>query len=94
MKLIAILTTMFLVMIAATDNQSAQAPAAATTKQQTKQTNVSDGEKLFDIHCQRCHKPPEDLSPREAKIVLRHMRVRANLSEADEQAILKYISPR
>ena len=55
---------------------------------------ASEGEKLFETNCLRCHKPPDDLSPRAAKAVLRHMRVRANLSEKDEQAILQYISPR
>jgi cytochrome c5 len=53
----------------------------------------AQGEKRFETHCGRCHVPPEDLSPREAKAVLRQMRVRANLSAEDERLILKYLAP-
>lgn len=70
----------------------------ADSRQQTagsdKGSTKATGEELFQTHCMRCHKPPEDLSPRSVKAVLRHMRVRANLSRADEKAILDYISPR
>jgi len=53
----------------------------------------AEGEKRFEVHCGRCHVPPEDLSPREAKAVLRQMRVRANLTAEDERLILKYLAP-
>lgn len=53
----------------------------------------SEGEIRFEAHCGRCHLPPEDLSPREAKAVIRQMRVRAMLSAEDERLILKYIAP-
>jgi mono/diheme cytochrome c family protein len=52
-----------------------------------------DGERLFQAHCGRCHNPPQELSPRVARSVLQHMRVRAMLSKKDEQAILNYIAP-
>lgn len=54
---------------------------------------IRDGERLFHIHCGRCHNPPEDLSPREARAVVRQMKVRANLSDRDEQALLKVLAP-
>lgn len=53
----------------------------------------SEGEIRFEAHCGRCHNPPEDLSPREARAVIRQMRVRAMLSAEDERLILKYIAP-
>lgn len=56
-------------------------------------SDSAEGEKRFEIHCGRCHVPPDDLSPREAKAVLRQMRVRANLSAEDERLILKYLAP-
>jgi cytochrome c5 len=62
------------------------APAAASNES-------AEGEKRFEMHCGRCHVPPDDLSPREAKAVLRQMRVRANLSAEDERLILKYLAP-
>ncbi len=53
----------------------------------------SEGEKRFRANCGRCHNPPSAISPREARAVLRHMRVRAILSAEDEKLILKYIAP-
>jgi cytochrome c5 len=56
-------------------------------------TEGEKGEKLFQTQCGRCHALPEDLSPREARAVIRQMRVRANLTAADERLILKYLAP-
>ena len=53
----------------------------------------SDGAQLFAENCGRCHRPPDQLSPKVVGSVLRHMRVRATLSKEDEQAILKYLAP-
>lgn len=74
----------------------AQTPAAtqktpkATT---TKQNGADEGERRFRENCGRCHTPPESISPREAKAVLQHMRVRAMLTAEDERLILKYLAP-
>jgi cytochrome c5 len=84
---------MLITLCAASAMQDAQTKTPPATPPVQKQA-TSDGEKLFETNCLRCHKPPENLSPRESKTLLRHMRVRANLSEKDEQAILQYISPR
>jgi cytochrome c5 len=54
---------------------------------------AAEGEKRFRTNCGRCHHPPEDLSPREARAVLRQMRVRAMLSAEDERLILKFLAP-
>jgi hypothetical protein len=51
------------------------------------------GEQAFKANCSRCHNPPETLNPRITGTVIRHMRVRANLSAADEREILKYLNP-
>ena len=53
----------------------------------------SEGEKRFRTNCGRCHNPPEDISPREARAVVRQMRVRAMLSAEDERLILQYLAP-
>lgn len=70
-----------------------QGTKASSRYSQTKSGSASEGEIRFETHCGRCHNPPEDLSPREARAVLRQMRVRAMLSAEDEQLILKYIAP-
>jgi mono/diheme cytochrome c family protein len=51
------------------------------------------GERAFQANCGRCHNPPEQLSPRIAGTVLRHMRERALLSPQEERDILKYLAP-
>lgn len=55
--------------------------------------DVKEGEKRFQENCGRCHHPPDSISPREAKAVLRQMRVRAMLSVEDERLILKFLAP-
>ncbi len=53
----------------------------------------SEGEKKFKQNCSRCHEAPQALSSRISGSVLRHMRVRASLSEQDEREILKFLNP-
>jgi hypothetical protein len=71
-----------------------QTPAPVQTPKTAANKNYAGtGEQRFQANCGRCHNPPESLSPREVKAVLRHMRVRAMLSAEDEQSILKYLAP-
>lgn len=73
-----------------------QSPATGQQKSQAttkKKVNAQEGERKFQENCGRCHNPPDSLSPREVKAVLQHMRVRAMLSEEDEQLILKFLAP-
>ena len=51
------------------------------------------GEVKFRQNCSRCHNAPQELSSRITGTVLLHMRVRASLSEADANAILRYLAP-
>ncbi len=69
------------------------AAAQGKDKNLSATTQEADGARLFAENCGRCHRPPEQLSPKIAGSVLRHMRVRASLSKEDEQAILKYLAP-
>jgi cytochrome c5 len=50
-------------------------------------------ERAFQANCSRCHDAPETLSPRISGTVVRHMRVRANLSAEEERLILSYLNP-
>jgi cytochrome c5 len=90
----------FIVLFAAMFTAAAQNPAPQLQPAKSKvvvprasANESAEGEKRFGTHCGRCHVPPEDLSPREAKAVVRQMRVRANLSAEDERLILKYLAP-
>jgi cytochrome c5 len=62
-----------------------------TKADSTKLTDV--GQRKFDANCGRCHSFPEQLAPSISGTVVRHMRVRANLSAEDEKDILRYLAP-
>lgn len=70
-------------------------PASQTAQANSNKGARNDGRgaQLFETHCGRCHKPPEDLSPRVSPAVLSHMRTRAMLSRDDEELILKFLAP-
>lgn len=79
--------------LAAGRNQQPKQTAPAANAQNTASVQAADGEKLFRTHCGRCHNSPESISPREARAVVRHMRVRAVLTTEDEKLILKFLAP-
>jgi len=51
-----------------------------------------EGEKRFHANCGRCHAAPQKFSPRMMGTVLRHMRVRATITEDDRRLILFYMT--
>ena len=53
----------------------------------------SDGERIFQRNCARCHTAPDGFSPRISGTIVRHMRIRANLSEHDERELLRFFNP-
>jgi len=91
---LAMLAFSFFAAIAGAAAQQQQQPKPAEQKTPAKVADeAAEGEKRFNINCGRCHQPPQDLSPSEARAVLRHMRTRAMLSAEDERLILKFIAP-
>lgn len=50
------------------------------------------GEKRFHANCGRCHAAPEKFPPRMMATVLRHMRVRATITDEDRRLILFYMT--
>jgi len=88
----AICWALIICMVAAAQgNQTKSAPTANV--QETASDESAEGEKLFHTHCGRCHNAPESISPREARAVVRHMRVRSTLTNEDERLILKFLAP-
>jgi hypothetical protein len=58
-----------------------------------KNAQVEDeGQRVFEQNCARCHRSPDGFSSRISGTIVRHMRVRANLSAHDEQVLLKYFN--
>jgi cytochrome c5 len=50
------------------------------------------GEQRFRDNCGRCHAIPEKFPPRMMKTVLRHMRVRATITDEDMRLVLFYMT--
>jgi len=50
------------------------------------------GERRFHANCGRCHAAPQKFPPRMMATVLRHMRVRATITDEDMRLILFYMS--
>lgn len=51
-----------------------------------------EGEKRFHANCGRCHAAPQKFPPRMMGTVLRHMRVRATITQEDQRLILFYMT--
>ncbi|MEO6803756.1 MAG: hypothetical protein ABI197_11015 [Granulicella sp.] len=88
------LATILLAVTAAAWSQSASTPQA-TAKALAKKSAIplAEGQRVFEQNCSRCHNPPEGFSSRISGTIARHMRVRAGLSEHEEQAILRFLNP-
>lgn len=73
---------------------------AAHQKDKKKETHaapsseeITRGQEVFEQNCSRCHNAPQSISPQISATVIRHMRVRASLSAADEKALLRFMNP-
>src|ERR1700759_395312 len=73
--------------------QDSKPAAQQPEKTQAAISDVSEGEKKFKQNCSRCHEAPQSLSPRISGTIVRHMRVRASLSEKDAREILRFLNP-
>lgn len=51
-----------------------------------------EGEQRFRTNCGRCHQAPHKFPPRMMGTIVRHMRVRAMLTDEDMKAILAYLT--
>ena len=51
-----------------------------------------EGEKRFRTNCVRCHMAPHKFPPRTMATIVRHMRVRAMLTDEDMKLILFYMT--
>jgi mono/diheme cytochrome c family protein len=75
------------------DTPQTSQPAAKSTPQHKVSQSDDEGERIFQQNCSRCHNAPEGFSSRISGTIVRHMRMRANLSRHDEQELLKYLNP-
>ena len=67
------------------------APKTQITAKQMSQSS-NEGERIFAQNCSRCHNAPEGFSPRVSGTVVRHMRVRATITDEDMRLVLYYMT--
>jgi cytochrome c5 len=70
-----------------------QAAETQTKTQKPGKDQESIGQKKFNQNCSRCHKAPQSFPPSISGTILKHMRVRASLSQQDERDILRFLNP-
>jgi mono/diheme cytochrome c family protein len=68
---------------------SSSATAPATVQDENMRM---EGEKRFRSNCARCHTAPPKFPPRMMATIVRHMRVRAAITDQDMRLILRYMT--
>jgi len=71
------------------------APGSTPTSTQPVHGGASsrfEGEKRYRANCGRCHMAPHKFPPRMMATIVRHMRVRATITDEDMQLILRYMT--
>lgn len=78
-----------------TSSDSSAASPSASVQPTAVQTSAAirvEGEKRFRTNCGRCHMPPHKFPPRMMATIVRHMRVRALITDEDMRYILAYMT--
>jgi mono/diheme cytochrome c family protein len=92
LMILAVATVPFGILpLIAQPNQSPQSNPPPAKKAPA--ANSDRGQQVFEQNCSRCHNPPGGFSPRISGAIALHMRVRANLSDADYKALLRFFNP-
>ena len=72
---------------------AASAPAGQSDNQAAQKENMHlEGERRFRSNCARCHAAPPKFPPRMMATIVRHMRVRAAITDQDMRLILRYMT--
>jgi cytochrome c5 len=72
---------------------TATAPTKTATVAKQRVQPQDAGERVFQQHCSRCHNAPDGFSPHISGTIVRHMRVRASLSQHEEEELLRFFNP-
>ena len=77
------------------DKDAAKDSSSSAVSAEQKAQNESmriEGEKRFRSNCGRCHAAPPKFPPRMMATIVRHMRVRATITDQDMRLILRYMT--
>lgn len=75
-----------------TGKDDSNTPAASSHTSENDKALRLEGEKRFHSNCARCHAAPPKFPPRMMGTIVRHMRVRATITNEDMSLILKYMT--
>ncbi len=71
-------------------------PAASHEQSQAtitkRETTAFDPDDAYKSNCTRCHLAPRRFPERKMATIMRHMRVRANLTEEEAKGILRFLT--
>ena len=70
----------------------APAPAVVVHSEEDAAAMRIEGEKRFHTNCGRCHAAPHKFPPRMMATIVRHMRVRATITDEDMRLVLFYMT--
>jgi len=97
MKFKCLATIWLLAVISAIGIASAQPRTRTATEPAVRRAAEADamrleGEKRFRANCGRCHAAPQKFPPRMMATIVRHMRVRATITDEDMRLVLYYMT--
>ena len=81
------------VLCVAADSPRANSPGAPAVQSSDQAGAMRvEGEKRFRANCGRCHAAPQKFPPRMMATIVRHMRVRATITDEDMRLVLFYMT--
>jgi len=103
MRILAVILILAAIVAAESDKNSSAskntassvaAPSVAVSSTAAENTAAVrvEGEKRFGTNCGRCHMPPHKFPPKMMATIVRHMRVRALITDEDMRYILAYMT--
>ena len=79
--------------IAVGEDKSDSQQSKNSSPMEDQRVTSNRGQQVFEQNCSRCHNAPQGFSPHISGTIARHMRVRANLSDADYKALRQFLNP-
>jgi hypothetical protein len=77
----------------AVDSSRNDGPSTAPAQSGTQADAMRlEGERRFRANCGRCHAAPQKFPPRTMATIVRHMRVRATITDEDMRLVLLYMT--
>ena len=88
----ALLALASLLGAAASSSKSTTTNSPIVVQNQDQDAMRIEGERRFKANCGRCHAAPHKFPPRMMATIVRHMRVRATITDEDRRLILFYMT--